>query len=767
MQARGETLAYARFMPKRRGHRASGLIVVTLVVAAASMLLCAPGTRAAEFEGFGATTPGGAGGTVYHVTSLADSGPGTLRDAVSVGNRTIVFDVAGEIELVSPLFVLGSFITIDGLTAPAPGITLVGNGLIMRGNVGLPSNQFPVNDIIVRGLRIRGGSFDGIQIANGAHHIVIDHVSVTNTGDGLIDITEHAHDVTVSWSILAGGAKAMLVKYNAYNVTLHHNLWVDTRNRNPTVAVDDIGTPATAITADIRNNVVWNWVDGVGTSIHHGAWANVVNNFYASPSSSGSDQLQALIVCDGDCDDNDPNNVARAYTAGNASGTVIPLDINTAGTESAPFAAPAVTITDACTAASAVLAGVGVRPLDALDAAYLAPIAFPLCRRTATALTSSGTPSAFGAPVTFTATVRAVPPAVGQPTGTVTFRRGTSTLGTATLVNGAAAITTATLDVGTATIVAQYAGATAFDGRTGSMSQRVNGTPTLTALQASATTIHVGGSVTFTATVQAAPPSTVIPGGSIRFFDGSKLLATVTLSNGSATLTTSTLPAGFRAMTARYIAAAGFETSTSPAVTVGVEGGTTTTLTKSSGGVRFGQAVTLTAKVVKILPGTGTPTGTVTFRDGTAPAATQPVPASGVVAFTTTTLPVGPHSFTATYNGDANFVSSLSTAASVTVSKGATRIALSASSLNLLLGQLFTVTATVTPVAPSAGTPTGSLRFKDGSLTMATVTLSGGAASHSTTTLKLGSHAISASYLGSAGYATSNSPKITVNILSP
>ena len=161
-----------------------------------------------------------------------------------MGHRTIVFDVGGEIHLTSPIHVLGSFLTIDGLTAPAPGITLVGDGLILRGNVGLPSNQFPVNDVIVRGLRIRGAPFDGIQIAFGAHHIVIDHVSVRDTGDGLIDITEGAHDVTVSWSILAGGSKAMLVKYNAYNVTLHHNLWVDTRNRNPNVAVDDVGTPA-------------------------------------------------------------------------------------------------------------------------------------------------------------------------------------------------------------------------------------------------------------------------------------------------------------------------------------------------------------------------------------------------------------------------------------------------------------------------------------------------------------------------------------------
>ena len=757
-----------RFMPRRTGHRSrtSGLTVAALAVAALLALAWPAAARATGvFEGFGTTTPGGAGGTVYRVDSLDDSGPGTLRDAVSVGNRTIVFDVAGEIHLTSPIYVLGSFVTIDGFTAPAPGITLVGDGLIMRGNVGLPGNQFPVNDIIVRGLRIRGAPIDGIQIASGAHNIVIDHVSVWDTGDGLIDITESAHDVTVSWSILAGGAKAMLVKYNAFNVTLHHNLWVHTRNRNPTVAVDDVGTPASAITADIRNNLVWDWADGVGTTVHHGAWANVIANFYSSPSSSGSDQAQALIVCDGDCAD-DPSNVARAYTSANTSGTVLPFDINAAGTESVPFAAPPVTIDDACTAASAVLAGAGMRPLDATDAAFLAPIAFPICRRTSTTVASSENPSPFGAPLTFTATVQAVPPAVGQPTGTVTFRKGSTTLGTASLVGGIATMTTATLDVGLSTVVAEYSGNATLDGSLGTIAQRVSGTPTVTAISASANPIHVGDSIILTATVQAAPPSTVTPGGSVRFYDGSKLLVTKPLANGQATFTTSALLAGFRNVTARYLAATGFETSASPVLTVGVEGGTTAALTRSPSSARFGQSVTFTATVVKVLPGTGAPTGTVTFRDGAAAVATQPL-SNGVATFTTGTLAVGAHPFTATYSGDANFVSSVSASASVNVTKGATKVAVSASPLSLLLGQLLTLTATVTPVAPSAGIPTGSVRFKDGSATLATVNLSGGVARFTTVNLNLGSHGIAGSYLGSAGHSTATSPKITVRILPP
>ena len=85
-------------------------------------------------EGFGKFATGARGGSVYHVTTLADSGAGSFRDAVSVSGRTVVFDLGGVIDYQTPRYAPKPNITIAGQTAPGGGITIYGNGLSFSGS---------------------------------------------------------------------------------------------------------------------------------------------------------------------------------------------------------------------------------------------------------------------------------------------------------------------------------------------------------------------------------------------------------------------------------------------------------------------------------------------------------------------------------------------------------------------------------------------------------------------------------------------------------
>jgi hypothetical protein len=113
------------------------------------------GAGSSEFEGFGAVTRGAldcAGYETFHVTSLANSGTGTLRDAVSAGCRYIVFDVGGTITLSSALSIDESYLTIDGLSAPSPGITIRQPGTSTK-TVIISDTGEDVHDVVIHHLR--------------------------------------------------------------------------------------------------------------------------------------------------------------------------------------------------------------------------------------------------------------------------------------------------------------------------------------------------------------------------------------------------------------------------------------------------------------------------------------------------------------------------------------------------------------------------------------------------------------------------------------
>jgi len=173
-----------------------------------------------------------------------------------------------------------------------------------------------------------------------------------------------------------------------------------------------------------------------------------------------------------------------------------------------------------------------------------------------------------------------------------------------------------------------------------------------------------------------------------------------------------------------------------------------------------GESVTFTATVSPVLA-TGVPTGTVTFT-GSAPVTLD---AAGTATFTTSTLPVGINTITASYSGDAVFTPSTASVDQV-VGQGSTSTSV-ASSLNPSVGgNNVTFTATVSAIG-GFGSPTGTVEFFDGATSLAVQPLAGNTASFSTTGLSVGSHSITAVYSGDAGFTGSTSPVLTQVVNTP
>ena len=179
---------------------------------------------------------------------------------------------------------------------------------------------------------------------------------------------------------------------------------------------------------------------------------------------------------------------------------------------------------------------------------------------------------------------------------------------------------------------------------------------------------------------------------------------------------------------------------------------TTTTVTSSLNPTVPGQQVTFTATVTS---GSGTPTGTVIFKDGNTVLSTNGL-AVGSATFTTSSLAGGIHSITVVYSGDANNAPSTSSVLTHTVTAPATTTTMMSSLNPSSFAQNVVFTATVSP-----STATGSVTFSDGSTQLGVVTLTNGTASFPTAGLTAGSHSIVASYGGDISDAISSSSPLT------
>jgi trimeric autotransporter adhesin len=217
---------------------------------------------------------------------------------------------------------------------------------------------------------------------------------------------------------------------------------------------------------------------------------------------------------------------------------------------------------------------------------------------------------------------------------------------------------------------------------------------TTTTLTLSASQVAVGASVTLTARVTSTPGGGT-PTGTMTFNNGSVVLGTAPLDmSGVGAFATNALAQGTYSLTASYGGGTTFSSSTSSAVTLTVRPAVITTLTVSATQVNAGASVTFTAKVGPS-SGSGTPTGTVTFNNGSTVLNTATLNNTGMATFTTSSLATGSDSITAVYSGDANFGSSTSSVTNVEVVDFT--VAASPSSLSVPVGQIVKTTLTITP----------------------------------------------------------------------
>lgn len=405
---------------------------------------------------------------------------------------------------------------------------------------------------------------------------------------------------------------------------------------------------------------------------------------------------------------------------------------------------------------------------------------------TNTTVTSSVNPSVFGQSVTFTATVSAVAPGVGTPTGNVVFNDGGSPIGTGTLSGGIATFATSALAVGNHTITTSYAGDTDFNGSTGSLTgnpQVVNKANTAIAVTSSVNPSVFGQSVTFAATVAAVAPGSGLPTGTVEFLDNGNPISACggvggeSLLAGATTCTTSGLTVGNHTITTSYSGDGNFNTSggnlnTNPQVVNKAD--TATTVTSSQNPQTAGQPVTFTATVSAVPPGAGTPTGSVEFLDNGNPVSdcggTSGEPVSGPSATcTTSALTPGNHTITTLYSGDGGFNGSTGslTGNPEVITQAATTTTVNSSAGTITLGDTVTFTATVTA---ASGTATGSVTFFDGNtpLGSSTLTIVAGndQAAFSTSLLSAAGspHSITAVYHGATSFAPSTSSPVSETV---
>lgn len=277
-----------------------------------------------EAQGGGKYATGGRGGVVLHVTSLSDDpqDPGSLRHAINVGGaRTIVFDVAGTIQLSSTLNISNGSLTIAGQSAPGDGICIAGYPVVVK-----------ASNVIIRFMRFRMGDEHNVEgdalTIVGRKNIMIDHCSFSWSTDecvscyGNTDFTLQYCFITESLrnSVHGKGRHGYGGIWGGTNATFHHNLLAHHDSRNP--RFDHYYVNQTCFgPIDYVNNVVYNWGGNStygGEGVKQARQINMVNNYYKpGPATSKKERLLDPTVSCSNCSPYGAVVPAKFYLQGN------------------------------------------------------------------------------------------------------------------------------------------------------------------------------------------------------------------------------------------------------------------------------------------------------------------------------------------------------------------------------------------------------------------------------------------------------------------
>lgn len=275
-------------------------------------------------EGGGAFSFGGRGGKVIVVTSLADSGPGSFRDACEQGGaRIVVFNVAGIIHLKSPLSIRAPYITIAGQTAPGDGVCIAGESV-----------WIDTHDVVIRYMRFRRGATDVTRRddalgGSGVGNIIIDHVSASWGLDENMSMYRHMYDkgdgskpeklptvnITIQNSIFSEALDAYNHSFGStiggLNSTFMRNLWSSNISRSPSIGMyGDFG---------FVNNVVFNWWNRSADGGDHLSFFNFINNYYKPGPITPKDEPigHRILKPEANRDKTDSNHFGKVYVSGN------------------------------------------------------------------------------------------------------------------------------------------------------------------------------------------------------------------------------------------------------------------------------------------------------------------------------------------------------------------------------------------------------------------------------------------------------------------